>query len=62
MARSLIITNRRNIVTLTVADPVANQEQIDNLVEANRELTETVYTLQKTRLTTSKSIFHLPLP
>ena len=44
-ARALILANRRNIATLTVADPVVNQEEIDNLVEANCELDETVCTL-----------------
>ena len=34
-------------MAFTVADPAANRVQIDNLVEANRELTETVRTLQK---------------
>jgi hypothetical protein len=46
-ARTLILANRQDITTLTVEDPVANQEEINNLVEANRELTETVRTLQK---------------
>ena len=46
VARSLIIANRRKIASLTVADPAANQAEIENLVNANRELTETVRTLQ----------------
>ena len=46
-ACSLIFANRRNLATLTVADPVANQEEINDLVEANCELTETVFTFQK---------------
>jgi hypothetical protein len=61
-ARSLVLANRCNIATLTVEDPQAHQEEIINLVEANHELTETVRTLQKTRLTTSNSFFHQPLP
>ena len=44
-ARSLILANRHTVTTLTVADPVTNQEEIDNLVEVNDELAETVYTL-----------------
>jgi hypothetical protein len=58
VARSLPLANRRDIATLTVDDLVANQEEINNLVEANRELAETVCTLQKTCLTTSKSFSH----
>ena len=46
-ARSLLHANRREIETLTVADLAANQVQIKNLVETNRELKETVCTLQK---------------
>ena len=46
-ARSLLITNQRKIETLTLADPAVNQVQIENLVEANRELKETIHTLQK---------------
>ena len=46
-ACSLLLANRRNIAALTVADPAANQVKIKNLVEANRELTETVRALQK---------------
>ena len=44
---SLILANRREITTLTVADLVANQEETGNLVEANHELAETIRTLQK---------------
>ena len=51
VAHSLILANRRKIVTLTVANPVANQVDTENLVEANYELTETVCTLQKDALT-----------
>ena len=46
-ARSILIANRRQIESLTVADAVANQVQIENLKEANRELKETIRTLQK---------------
>ena len=46
-AHSLILTNLPEFVTLTVADQAANQVDIENLVEANRELAETVCTLQK---------------
>ena len=45
-ARSLILVNWRRIATLAVAYPAANQVDIENLMEANRELTETVRTLQ----------------
>ena len=47
--RSIICANRREreLETLTVADPAADQVQIENLVEANREWKETVHTLQK---------------
>ena len=44
-ARSLIIANRRENASLTVADSQANQAEIENLVDANRELSETVCTL-----------------
>ena len=46
-ARSSLLVNRRQIETLTVADAVANQVQIENLNEANCELKETICTLQK---------------
>ena len=46
-ARSIYIANRRQIEILTVADAVANQVEIENLNEANRELKETIRTLQK---------------
>ena len=46
-ARSILLVNRRQIAALTVADPLANQVQIENLNEANRELKETIHTLQK---------------
>jgi hypothetical protein len=45
-ARSLMIKNRREIASLNVAGPAANQVQIENLVEANRELQDTVRTLK----------------
>ena len=41
------MANRREIANLTVADPVANQVKIDNLVEANCKVQDTVRTLQK---------------
>ena len=41
------LVKRRKIAALTVADPGANQGEIDNLVEANRELAERICTLQK---------------
>ena len=47
VARSIHIANRRQIEILTVADAVANQVEIENLNEANRELKETIRTLQK---------------
>ena len=34
-------------MTLTVADPAANQVEIENLMDVNCELTETVCTFQK---------------
>ena len=43
-ARSLILAKGRKIVTLTVANWAANKVEIDNLVEINRELAETVRT------------------
>ena len=43
----LILANRQDIATLTMVDPVTNKEEINDLVEANRELAETVCTLQK---------------
>jgi len=46
-ARSILIANRRVINNLTVADLVANRVQIENLLEANRELKDTICTLQK---------------
>ena len=46
-ARSLILPNRRSIVTLTVADPQGNQKEVNKLVEDYRELSELVRTLQK---------------
>ena len=46
VARSLPLANRRKIATLTVADPAENQVDIENLVDTNCELTETVRTLQ----------------
>ena len=46
-ARSILLANRRKIETLTVADPVANQVHIENLNKANRELKETIHSLQK---------------
>jgi hypothetical protein len=46
-ARSLIQANRLDITALTLEDALGNQEEINNLVEANRELTETVRTLIK---------------
>ena len=42
-----MLANRYEIAALTVADPAANQVDIKNLVDANRELTETVCILQK---------------
>ena len=47
VARSILIVNRREIENLTVADPVANWVQIENLFEANRELKDTICTLLK---------------
>ena len=47
VAHALIVENRRKIVDLTVADPVAKQTQIDDLVTANHKLAPTVCTLQK---------------
>ena len=44
---NLILANRCNIATLTVAGSLTNKETNDNLVEANRELDETVCTFQK---------------
>ena len=44
-ARSLLLVGRRDIAPLTVADTAANQVEIKNLVDANRELSETVCTL-----------------
>ena len=44
--RSLILANRRKIAALTMTGPQANQEEIENLVDTNRELAETVHTLQ----------------
>ena len=48
-SRSLILTNRRKILALAVADPAAIQVEIDNLVEANCELVlaEMIWTLQR---------------
>ena len=46
-AHFLLLANWHEIAALTVADPTANQVEIENLVDANRELTETVCTLQK---------------
>ena len=45
-ACSFLLANWRKNATLTVADP-ANQVKIENLVDANHELTETVFTLHK---------------
>ena len=61
-ARSIYIANRREIETLTVADAVANKVQIENLNEANRELKETIHTLQEDDSTTSRNCFHQPWP
>ena len=61
-SRSLIITNRHKIVALTVADPVLNQAEIENLMEANREVSETVCTLQKDTVDYFKKIFLPTLP
>ena len=58
-ARSLLIENWPEINTLIVADPVANRVRIENLVEANRELKDTVCTLQKD---TFDSFEKLPVP
>ena len=46
-SRSSVIANRRGIASLTVDDPQANLEEIENLVDANRELAETVHPLQQ---------------
>jgi hypothetical protein len=46
-ARSLVISNQRKVVDLTVAGPETDQVEIDNLVEANCELQDMVHTLQK---------------
>ena len=46
-SRSLILTNKCEIAALTVADPAANNVKVDNLVEANRKLTETGFARQK---------------
>ena len=47
VARSLLISNRHKFAALAVAGLAANQVEIGNLVDAKRELTETVLTLQK---------------
>ena len=44
---SLIIPNRHKIAVLNVSDPQANLVEIDNLVETNCKLQDTVRTLQK---------------
>ena len=59
-ARSLNVANRRNIAILIVADP-ATWEEIDSLVEANRELAETVCTLQKDVVDYFKKLLSPPL-
>jgi hypothetical protein len=46
-ARALLTANRVEIAALTLADALGNQEEINNLVEANRELAESVRTLIK---------------
>ena len=47
MARPILLANRRQIETLTVAGAVANWVEIKNLNKANRELKETICSLQK---------------
>ena len=49
-------------MALTVADPVLNQAEIENLMEANREVSETVCTLQKDTVDYFKKIFLPTLP
>ena len=61
-ARSLIPEIGQDIVSLTVADQAANQDNIDNLEESNCELDETVCPLKKMHLTTLNSFFHQPRP
>ena len=46
-ARALITSNRQEIAHLTEQDAAANQDRIENLVDANKELNETVRTLVK---------------
>ena len=46
VAQSLMLTNWRKILALIVADPATNRVEIDNRIEANCELAETVCTLQ----------------
>ena len=46
-ARALISRNRLKVADLTMADPVANQTQIDDLVMATCKLSDTISTLQK---------------
>jgi hypothetical protein len=46
-ARAQLAANRVEIAALTTDDASANQEEINNLVEANRELAESVRTLIK---------------
>ena len=46
VARYLPLANWRKLAALTVENPVANQVEIENLVDANHELTKTVCTLQ----------------
>ena len=43
----IIAENRCETADLTVVDPVANQVQVENLLNANHELVEMVRTLQK---------------
>ena len=57
-ARSLLLANWHKMAALTVAEPAANQVEIENLVDANRELTETVFTLEKVAFDYSKKFFH----
>jgi hypothetical protein len=61
-ARSLILTNKREIVALSVVDPAANQVEIENLVKiiVNSQRRFTPY--KKTCLTTLRRSFHQPWP
>ena len=58
-ACTLMVENRRTSTDLTLVEPATNQAQIEDLVTANHEPTDTVCTLQKDMFDYLKRSSHL---